>query len=110
MLLAQASPAASAVGEPSAALRPSSDAGETSTTTTILVVSDPDNGEGTASDVDGSDAATKDAANARDGFVTRETSAPSPRLGPLGTGAVFLAIVLGLTVVLRRGDSSQERL
>jgi hypothetical protein len=55
--------------------------------------------------------ATESGADAgTDGTVSQETFGAVPSLWILGIGAVFVAVVLVLTVVLRRDDDSQERL
>jgi hypothetical protein len=89
------------------------DAGETDTATATLEVSDPESGGSsgeTAADADGSDAGTAGSTGGSDDTVERETFGAVPSVWILGIGAVFVAVVLGLTVVLRRDDSPEERL
>ena len=95
-------------GEYTVELAVTNDAGETNTTTATLVVSDP--GSGDSEDGQETAAAVDEGGTGGEGSVTQETFGAAPSLWILGIGAVFVAIVLGLTVVLRRGDSSQERL
>lgn len=97
-------------GEYTVELTVTNDAGETNTTTTTLVVSDPASGDSqggqdTAAAVgeDGTDGES-------DGSDAQETFGAVPSVWVLGIGAVVVAIVVGLTVALRRDDSSQERL
>ena len=95
-------------GEYTVELAVTNDAGETNTTTTTLVVSDPASG-GSQGGQETAAAVDEDGTGG-EGSVAQETFGTIPSLWILGIGAVFVAIVLGLTVVLRRGDSSQERL
>ncbi len=99
-------------GEYTVELAVTNDAGETDTATTTLVVSDPDSGgdgQDTAAASEGDDASGASDTGS-DGTVSRETFGSVPSVWILGIGAVFVAVVLGLTVVLRRNDSSRERL
>lgn len=68
-----------------------------------------DSGENTE-EGDGSDAGGDGSTAGSDETVERETFGVAPSVRILGIGAVFVAVVLGLTVVFRRDDSSQERL
>jgi len=95
-------------GEYTVELAVTNDAGETNTTTATLVVSDP--GSGDSEDGQETAAAVDEGGTGGEGSVTQETFGAAPSLWILGIGAVFVAIVLGLTVVLRRDNSSQERL
>ena len=95
-------------GEYTVELVVTNDAGETDTATATLVVSDSaSTSQGTAAAADGGDAGT-DAGS--EGTVTQETFGAVPSTWILGIGVVFVAVVLGLTVVLRRDNSGDERL
>ena len=106
-------------GEYTVELAVTNDAGETNTTTATLVVSDPapaGDSQETAAAADGDNAgseggSTESGADAgSDGTVSQETFGAVPSAWILGIGAVLVAVVLGLTVVMRRDNSSQERL
>ena len=103
-------------GEYTVELVVTNDAGETDTTTETLVVSESGStGQGTAAAADSSDAgntaASGDSGDAgSENGPERETLGATPPIWLIGVGAVLIAVVLGVTVALRRNDSSQERL
>ena len=105
-------------GEYTVELAVTNDAGETDTTTATLVVSEPGSGgdsQETAAAVDGDagsegDTTESGADAGSDGTVSQETFGAVPSAWILGIGAVLVAVVLGVTVVLRRDNSSQDRL
>ena len=100
-------------GEYTVELAVTNDAGETNTTTATLVVSEPgsgSDGEATAATADGGAAATGSGDIGTDGAAPQETFGAAPPLWMLGIGAVLVAVALGVTVRLRRGDSSGDRL
>lgn len=102
-------------GEYTVELVVTNDAGETDTTTKTLVVSESrSTGQGTAAAADSSDAGNTppsgDSGDAgSENGVERETFGATPRW-LIGVGVVLIAVVLSVTVALRRNDSSQERL
>jgi hypothetical protein len=84
------------------------DAGETDVVTGTLVVSDPastDDAPNTAAAAEGA----ADGAGPTES-VDRETFGAVPPLWLLGLGAAFVVVVLGLTAILRRDGSAQDRL
>jgi PGF-pre-PGF domain-containing protein len=97
-------------GEYTVELAVTNDAGETNTTTTTLVVSDPASGDSQSSQ-DTAAAVDEDGTGVEtDSSDAQETFGAVPPVWVLGIGAMVVAIVGGLTVALRRDDSSQERL
>ena len=100
-------------GEYTVELAVTNDAGETDTATATLVVSEPDSeddSQETAAAVDGDDAGSGSGDAESDGTVDQETFGSVPPTWILGVGAVLVVVVIGLTIALRRDDSSQERL